>query len=332
MVQRTAAFWESCLSHSSHIKREAFHFQPAGREKAFVSVPLEVFIEHMARPGALAAACPSISRRQLLQQSVLAAYVLRACGVACGDRVILLMPHCIEQMVWMLAAKRIGALYVSMPVNISLKASRTRSLPAPSSYGCPPPAFSTLFPNLRLPDLDLCLADLDLLSPSTLTPCCATFTTFSPRATLQPSARPPDLCPSSQALSNRINDCGAKLVLTTTAVSPNGTSLKSMVSRAIAELVPVSVVMDVVQHQLVAAAEAKLGAGRLRLKNAPAELSEALKQSFVSETMVDLQQAERIDKQSPGRRRLPCPRACRIAQALLCRTQVTSKLEMAFSL
>ena len=135
-----------------------FSFQPAGREKAFVSVPLEVFIEHMARPGALAAACPSISRRQLLQQSVLAAYVLRACGVACGDRVILLMPHCIEQMVWMLAAKRIGALYVSMPVNISLKASRTRSPPAPSSYGCPPSAFSTLFSNLRLPDLDLCLA------------------------------------------------------------------------------------------------------------------------------------------------------------------------------
>ena len=97
-----------------------------------------------------------------------------------------------------------------------------------------------------------------------------------------------------------MNDCGAKLVLTTTAVSPNGTSLKSMVSRAIAELVPVSVVMDVVQHQLVAAAEAKLGAGRLRLKNAPAELSEALKQSFVSETMVDLQQAERIDKRTPA--------------------------------
>lgn len=75
----------------------------------------------MARPGALAAACPSISRRQLLHQSVVAAYVLRACGVARGDRLILLMPHCIEQMVWMLAAKRIGALYVSMSVTISLK-------------------------------------------------------------------------------------------------------------------------------------------------------------------------------------------------------------------
>merc|ERR1740130_1759449 len=144
-----------------------------GCEKAFVTVPLEAFSEHVARPGALAAACPSISRRQLLHQSVVAAYVLRACG--------------------------------------------------------------------------------------------------------------------------------AKLVLTTTAVGPNGASLKSMVSRAIAELVPVSIVMDVVQHQLVAAAEAKLGAGRLGLKNAPAELSEALKQTFASETTVDLQ-------------------------------QVTSKLEMAFSL
>ena len=60
-------------------------------------------------------------------------------------------------------------------------------------------------------------------------------------------------------MSNRMNDCGAKLVLTTTAVGPNGASLKSMVSRAIAELVPVSIVMDVVQHQLVAAAEATLG-------------------------------------------------------------------------
>ena len=98
-----------------------------------------------------------------------------------------------------------------------------------------------------------------------------------------------------------MSDCGAKLVLTTTAVGPNGASLKSMVSRAIAELVPVSIVMDVVQHQLVAAAEARLGAGRLGLKNAPAELSEALKQTFASETTVDLQQAKRIDKRGPAR-------------------------------
>ena len=97
-----------------------------------------------------------------------------------------------------------------------------------------------------------------------------------------------------------MNDCGARLVLTTTAVGPNGASLKSMVSHAIAELVPVSIVMDVVQHQLVAAAEAKLGAGLLRLKNAPAELSEALKQTFASETTVDLQQAERIEKRTPA--------------------------------
>ena len=110
-----------------------------------------------------------------------------------------------------------------------------------------------------------------------------------------------------------MNDCGARLVLTTTAVGSNGASLKSTVSHTIAELVPVSIVMDVVQHQLVAAAEAKLGAGRLRLKNTPAELSEALKQSFVSETTVDLQQAEQIDKQSPGRRRPPCPRAMHAA-------------------
>lgn len=98
-----------------------------------------------------------------------------------------------------------------------------------------------------------------------------------------------------------MNDCGARLVLTTAAVGPNGASLKSMISRVIAELVPVSIIMDVVQHQLVAAAEAKLGAGRLRLKNTPAELSEALKQTFASETTVDLQQVKRIDKPCPAR-------------------------------
>ena len=106
-----------------------------------------------------------------------------------------------------------------------------------------------------------------------------------------------------------MNDCGAKLVLTTTAVGPNGASLKSMVSRAIAELVPVSIVMDVVQHQLVAAAEAKLGAGRLELKNAPAELSEALKQTFATETTVDLQQARAERTNSSAHRRPPCPSA-----------------------
>merc|ERR1719424_2804315 len=114
---------------------------------------------------ALAGACPSISRRQLLHQSVVAAYVLRACGVERGDRLILLMPHCIEQMVWMLAAKRIGALYVSMSVNISLKARRTRSLLAPllllRTFLLPLPCASYLNPipdNLHLTmDFEPCL-------------------------------------------------------------------------------------------------------------------------------------------------------------------------------
>ena len=177
-----------------------------GDETAFVSVSMEAFAAHQTRPGALKAACPSMTRRTLLYQSVLAAHVLRELGVRQGDRIILLMPHCIEQVVWMQAAKRLGALYVSMPGNISLK-----------------------------------------------------------------------------ALSNRMNDCGARLVLTTAALGPTGASLKAMVSRAVAELVPVSIVMDVVREQLVAAAEAQLGAGRLGLKNAPAEICEALKQTFASQ-------------------------------------------------
>ena len=37
------------------------------------------------------------------------------------------------------------------------------------------------------------------------------------------------------------------------------------------------------REQLVAAAEAQLGAGRLGLKNAPAEICEALKQTFASQ-------------------------------------------------
>lgn len=135
---------------SARRKDEGFHFQTAGCEKAFVTVPLEAFSEHVARPGALAAACPSISRRQLLHQSVVAAYVLRACGVARGDRLILLMPHCIEQMVWMLAAKRIGALYVSMSVNISLKVRRRR----PSRTVSPSPTLALrLIPEPYTPEL-----------------------------------------------------------------------------------------------------------------------------------------------------------------------------------
>lgn len=150
--------WEACHGRhrldSARLKKARLSpLQTAGCEKAFVTVPLEAFSEHVAQPGALAAACPSISRRQLLHQSVVAAYVLRACGVERGDRLILLMPHCIEQMVWMLAAKRIGALYVSMSVNISLKARRTRSLLAPllllRTFLLPLPCASYLNPHTR---------------------------------------------------------------------------------------------------------------------------------------------------------------------------------------
>ena len=195
-----------------------------GKEKAFVSVTKAAYQANVTRPGALAGACTSITRRELLFQSVVGAQVLKEIGVEPGDRVILLMPHCIEQMVWMQAIKRLGALYVSLPDNISLK-----------------------------------------------------------------------------ALGDRMNDSGARLVLTTSAMSTHGMSLRSMVLRAIGELVPMSMVLDVVREQLVAAAEAKLGSGRLGLKNAPAEVCEALKQTFLNDSTVDLK-------------------------------AVTSKLEMAFSL
>jgi acrylyl-CoA reductase (NADPH)/3-hydroxypropionyl-CoA dehydratase/3-hydroxypropionyl-CoA synthetase len=53
----------------------------------------------------------SLSRRQLLIQSVIAARALRDLGLGFGDRIAINMPNILEQIVWTEAAKRLGVIY-----------------------------------------------------------------------------------------------------------------------------------------------------------------------------------------------------------------------------
>lgn len=53
----------------------------------------------------------SLTRRQLLLQSVIAAQALRDLGLAAGDRIAINMPNILEQIVWTEAAKRLGVIY-----------------------------------------------------------------------------------------------------------------------------------------------------------------------------------------------------------------------------
>ena len=71
-------------------------------------------------PPALNELCTRITRKQLLAASALNALVLREAGVGFGDRVCFLLPHCIEQMVWVQACKRVGAICTCLPESISV--------------------------------------------------------------------------------------------------------------------------------------------------------------------------------------------------------------------
>ena len=53
-------------------------------------------------------------------RSALAAMMLADSGIGQGDTFALLMPHSIEQIVWVQAAKRIGAIYACLPESISV--------------------------------------------------------------------------------------------------------------------------------------------------------------------------------------------------------------------
>lgn len=50
--------------------------------------------------ASLASLCTSLSRRELLVSSVIAAKVLSELGMSQGDRIVLLLPNTIEHRVW----------------------------------------------------------------------------------------------------------------------------------------------------------------------------------------------------------------------------------------
>ena len=84
-----------------------------GRETAFIHASHAAFAAHVARPGSLRAACRLLTRRGLLYSAVVAARVLKAgCGVGVGDRIVLLMPHGLEQAVWMQARDRAHTAHI----------------------------------------------------------------------------------------------------------------------------------------------------------------------------------------------------------------------------
>lgn len=56
----------------------------------------------------------TLSRRELLLQSVLAALALQQLGLEQGDRIALNMPNCLPQIVWTEAAKRLGIIYTAV--------------------------------------------------------------------------------------------------------------------------------------------------------------------------------------------------------------------------
>ena len=53
----------------------------------------------------------TMSRKELLIESVYAAQVLKNLGLSKGDRIALNMPNILEQLVWTQAAKRLGVIY-----------------------------------------------------------------------------------------------------------------------------------------------------------------------------------------------------------------------------
>ena len=105
-----------------------------GAEPAFVSVDSAAFGAALRGEATLAALATTLTRRQLLVQSVLAAHALRGAGVKAGDRVVLLMPHSLEAAVWIAAAKRLGAVYCCLAESTSQKALADRIVDLSTSY------------------------------------------------------------------------------------------------------------------------------------------------------------------------------------------------------
>ena len=90
-----------------------------GHETAFISVGPAAF-EAVLAGAPLADECTRISRKELLAASALNSALLREAGMIKGDMLLLLLPHCIEHLCWIEAAKRLGVIYVCLPESISM--------------------------------------------------------------------------------------------------------------------------------------------------------------------------------------------------------------------
>ena len=103
-----------------------------GDETAFILAGPSAFDAALGG-GSLSDACSRISRKELLAASAVAALTLKEAGINNGDRVVFLLPHSIEQMVWIAAAKRVGAIYTCLPESISIASLAGRIFDAQAS-------------------------------------------------------------------------------------------------------------------------------------------------------------------------------------------------------
>ena len=103
-----------------------------GDETAFILAGPPAFDAALGG-GSLLDACSRISRKELLAASAVAALTLKEAGINNGDRVVFLLPHSIEQMVWIAAAKRVGAIYTCLPESISIASLAGRIFDAQAS-------------------------------------------------------------------------------------------------------------------------------------------------------------------------------------------------------
>lgn len=91
-----------------------------GHELAFINAGPAAFEAGLAGTDMLSE-CMTITRKQLLTNSAMAAAVLKEAGISAGDKIVMLLPHCIDQIVWVQACKRIGAVYSCLPESISIE-------------------------------------------------------------------------------------------------------------------------------------------------------------------------------------------------------------------
>ena len=77
-----------------------------GDEVAAIAVGAGAIEATLASGSALLAQSHAISRSELLVRSVIAAKVLIDLGVGARDRILIHLPPCVEQLVWIEAAKR----------------------------------------------------------------------------------------------------------------------------------------------------------------------------------------------------------------------------------